>query len=99
MAVAGLTFGQALEALSDGSKVWRSSWKGAYLLLVRDEQYELDPSLHPTVTSRGPFNKVRETPVDRAPWIGVKTEDQYFQPWAPNHIDLLSKDWEKAATL
>jgi hypothetical protein len=96
MAIAGLTFGAALDALRQGQKIHRSGWngRGMYLLLVTSSQYQLDPKVHPVVVSKGAFDRVSETPVDLLPWIGMKTADGYFVPWLASQSDILSRDWE-----
>jgi hypothetical protein len=35
-------------------------------------------------------------PAIAAPFIVIKTMDNYFQPWAAQHSDLLAEDWTQA---
>lgn len=76
-------FGQALEILKKGGRVWRSGWngKGMWLLLVTADQWG-------AFEGRADLGSLRALP-----WIGMKTADDGFVPWLASQTDLLAEDW------
>lgn len=93
-AVEGLSFSQALEAMKAGKKVARAGWngKGMYLYLV-------GPGRYPPSTPAG--EEIAATQSDQlvpyAPYIAMKTVQDYVVPWLASQTDLLIDDWEVKA--
>lgn len=87
----GLTFGEALEALKIGKKVARSGWngKGMYLYLV-------GPGRYPPSTPAGEAIAATQSDhlVPYAPYIAMKTAQDYVVPWLASQTDILGEDWE-----
>ena len=83
----GLTFGLALEALKRGSKVARKGWngKGMWLAHIAGWSWHVNPKINKPMAASS---------LHPAPWIGMKTADEYFVPWLASQTDLLSEDWE-----
>ncbi len=77
-----LSFGLAIEALKNGKKAYRIRWGvDTWLTLIGSDYYVLkDGSLPPD----GPI---------LSHWIGIKTEDNKFTPWAPSQDDMLAEDY------
>jgi hypothetical protein len=86
----GLTFGEALEALKVGKKVARSGWngKGMYLYLV-------GPGRYPPSTPAGEAIAATQSDhlVPYAPYIAMKTAQDYVVPWLASQTDILGEDW------
>jgi hypothetical protein len=72
-----LTFSQALEYLKQGKRVARDGWNGKGMWLKLVD------------------HKVRyfTDAYHGLPWIGIKTADNSFVPWAASQTDLLAEDW------
>lgn len=85
------SFSRALVSLKDGHKVGRSGWngKGMYLYLV-------GPGRYPPSTPAGEAIAVTQSDrlVPYAPYIAMKTAQDYVVPWLASQTDLLSDDWE-----
>lgn len=81
---AGLTFGNAVEALKLGGKVCRAGWngKGMWLKYVHEDKYGV----------QGLQDAYSYKP-DMLPWIGMKTADDKFVPWLASQTDVLAEDW------
>lgn len=79
-----LTFGLAIEALKQGKRVTRPSWngKGMWLVMVGVGHYDVG------------VKTVGDAHVKLAPWIGMKTAQGLFTPWAPAQSDVLAEDWQ-----
>jgi hypothetical protein len=88
------SFGAALAALKQGNKVARSGWngKGMYLYLV-------GPGRYPPTTPAGEAIAASQPDhlVPYAPYIAMKTAQDYVVPWLASQTDLLSDDWEIVA--
>lgn len=74
-----MNFGEAIEALKAGERVWREGWngKGMWLVLVPGTA-NLQDGTYPHL-----------------PWIGMKTADNKFVPWLASQTDVLAEDWSK----
>ena len=84
-----LNFGQALEALKQGSKVARNGWdgKGMWLYLVPGSEFQ--------VAEGRPLSKhlpVGEHVIYNA-HIDMKAADGSHFAWNPNQLDMLAEDW------
>ena len=84
-----LNFGQALEALKQGSKVARNGWngKGMWLYLVPGSEFQ--------VAEGRPLAKhlpVGENVTYNA-HIDMKAADGSHFAWNPNQLDMLAEDW------
>lgn len=89
--VSNISFGQALYNLKRGAKVTRKGWngKGMWLGLVKSSNYMI---------MQAPYGDGNADDPDECenllPWIGMKTADKKFVPWAPSQADMLAEDWE-----
>ena len=91
-----MSFGQAIEELKAGRKVWRSGWngKGMWLILVPGQD---DCSLQ----GGTPYDKALncsgrgQTHVSINPRIDMFTADGKMQPgWLASQTDMLANDWQ-----
>lgn len=87
----GLTFSEALEALKVGKKVGRAGWNGKGMYL-----YVVGPGRYPPTTPAG--EAIARTQPDQlvpyAPYIAMKTVQDYVVPWLASQTDILGEDWE-----
>lgn len=87
---AGLTFGQAIEAMKDGKKVCRQGWngKGMFLYYVPANKY---PASRNTLnTLDGLFE---DNMVPYGAYIAMKTAQDNVIPWLASQTDILAEDW------
>ena len=84
-----LNFGLAIEALKQGKRVTRPSWNGKnmWLVLVKPGHYDVGCKTIDYKPEDGPTPKL-------APWIGMRTAQHVFTPWAPAQSDVLAEDWQ-----
>jgi hypothetical protein len=79
-------FGNAIEELKAGRKVWRKGWngKGMWLVLVGgwDIPNEHDYKHYADIDD-----------CETIPWIGMKTAQDQFVPWTSSQSDMLAEDW------
>jgi len=84
-----INFGQALEALKQGSKVARNGWngKGMWLYLVPGSEFQVGEgrplAKHLPVGEHVIYN----------PHIDMKAADGSHFAWNPNQLDMLAEDW------
>lgn len=82
------TFGDAIEALKNGSKVCRIGWNGAnmFLYLVPGSTFKVN---------RPPLMGIYEegTEINYRPHIDLKTADGSVATWSPSGSDALAEDW------
>lgn len=81
-----MNFGQALEAVKSGAKIYREGWngKGMYLAMVAGNTVRQAISDH--------YGHAGETfPVLDA--IYMKTADDKLVPWLASQTDVLAEDW------
>lgn len=85
VAVTGLSYGAAIEALERGERVMRAGWNGKnmWLILIEADQYELRAWKYFNATEQLPF-------------IAMKTADNKIVPWLASQTDMLAKDWAVA---
>lgn len=81
-----MNFGDALAALKEGQRVTRTGWNGKGLWLrlytpMQDEGIVMD------IGGKHGW-------VECAPYIGIKTRENKFVPWAVSQTDMLANDWE-----
>jgi hypothetical protein len=81
----GLDFSDALDAIKAGMRVARVGWNGSGMWLVLVQGYDYNPD-----AERG---SVHALGCSKLPWIGMKTADNCFVPWAPSQTDMLANDW------
>lgn len=81
-------FGGALDMLRAGLRVGRRGWngKGMWLQLVQARDWSM--------SSDAISN---ESPLQKLPWIGMKTADGCFVPWLASQTDMLASDWVEVA--
>lgn len=89
-----MTFGEALEALKQGKKVYRSGWngKGMFLWLkpgcVVKSEWCHDPDLKSIADANGGTIEALGT-------ICLKTADnKILSGWLASQTDMLSEDWQ-----
>ncbi|QQA77051.1 DUF2829 domain-containing protein [Pectobacterium parmentieri] len=87
-----MNFGQALEAVKSGAKIYREGWngKGMWLKLVKPPQSAAPHELKYDVNDGDEYQPVKERLL---PWIGMKTADDCFVPWLASQTDMLAEDW------
>lgn len=83
----GLTFGLALEVLKLGVKVARAGWngKGRWLSIIDGENWGIG--------GKAPYDFPNGEHVHHQPFIGMKTAQAMFTPWAATQSDMLANDW------
>ena len=74
--------GWAVKKMVGGERVTRPGWNGAAMWLA------LVPGVENGEAS-GDAGGTRE----RQPWIGMRTADNKWVPWAASQSDLLAVDW------
>ena len=86
--VTSLTFGLAIEALKQGSRVARAGWngKGMFLFLVPGSTFQVN---RPPLLGIYPEG----TTINYCPHIDMKTADGKVVPWLASQTDVLADDW------
>ena len=87
-----MNFGQALEAVKSGEKIFRSNWNGKSQFVVYQKGYpEGIPCNKQTAEAwglkEGDLFKVR-------PYLQMRTAQGDHAMWVPSISDILSDDWE-----
>ena len=81
-------FGEALQALRTGGRVYRHGWNGIgmYLYLVPGSRFEVN---------RAPLLGIYEagTEIDYLPHIDMRCADGAHVPWLASQTDILAGDW------
>lgn len=82
-----LTFGEALECLKQGKRVYRKGWNGKGMYL-----YNTVMKLHypPTPECEG----WKEDAFGKSEFIVIKTADNKLIPWVASQTDSLANDWK-----
>jgi len=93
-----MNFGQAIEALKNGSKVTRDGWngKGMWLVLMPELQLPAFSSQEAgaKVNDRTANHIGKDTPLDCRPYIVMWTAQKQWQPgWLASQADMLADDW------
>ena len=91
---AGLTFGQALEALKTGHGVARAGWNGKGMYVVLMPGYP-DGVQANEATAAAHGIDLNTTVIVR-PYFVLKTAQNDLAMWAPSGSDALAEDWELA---
>jgi hypothetical protein len=89
-----ICFGEAIEALKTGQKVFRSGWNGKNMWLILISG---DPTNQSGDDGYGGMLKIYdelEEDMELLPWIGMKTADGKFVPWLASQTDILACDWK-----
>lgn len=86
----GMDFGQALDALKEGSRVEREGWngKGMFLYLVPAAAYPAQRNEFGTMLGMFPNDMV-----PYRSYIAMKTVDNDIVPWVCSQTDALAEDW------
>ncbi|MAC32235.1 MAG: hypothetical protein CME38_01355 [Haliea sp.] len=81
---AGMTFGQAKEALKAGQRVCRAGWngKGMFLFMVAGGAWGFETDVDGV------------DGLDTLPFVAIKTADEKLVPWLCSQTDALAEDWE-----
>lgn len=87
----GLTFGEALEQLKAGRRVFRDGWNGKGMWLAYQKAYpEGVPINANTAEATGlPVGSVQRF----LPYIMMCTASGAFVPWLASQTDILADDW------
>lgn len=82
VAVTGLSYGAAIEALERGERVMRAGWNGKnmWVILINANEWSLEAYKYFNATEQLPF-------------IAMKTADNKIVPWLASQTDMLAKDW------
>lgn len=85
-----LTFGEAIEALKQGSKVARKGWNGKdmFIFYVPANSYPANGNKNGTM--KGYF---KDDLVPYGAYIAMKTAQNNVVPWLASQTDVLSEDW------
>lgn len=84
---AGMTFGQAIEALKAGQRVARVGWNGKGMWL-----YHVPENSYAAVTDAARAEFGEEVPYGA--YIAMKTAQNNVVPWLASQTDMLSEDWQ-----
>ena len=79
----GAKFGEAVEELKAGRKVWREGWNGKGMWLTLVHGWDMPESDQRSVIDE----------LETLPWIGMKTAQDQFVPWLASQTDVLAEDW------
>jgi hypothetical protein len=83
-----MNFGQALEALKQGSKVARAGWngKGMFIFLVPGSTFKVNRAPLLGIYPEG-------TEIKYHAHIDMKTATGEIVPWLASQTDVLAEDW------
>lgn len=83
----GLTFGLAVEAIKNGSKLSRQDWnKGMFVFLVAGSEFTVNRAPLLGIYTEG-------TQITYQPHMDLCTEDGSIATWSPSGSDALAEDW------
>jgi hypothetical protein len=87
---AGLTFGEAIEALKIGAKVARQGWngKGMFVYMVPEGRYAPTTPAGLEIAACSKDNRV-----PYRPYIAMFTTQEDVVPWLASQSDVLEEDW------
>jgi IMP cyclohydrolase len=82
-----MNFGQAIDALKEGKKVYREGWngKGMYLYYVPANSYAAQTDI-----AKKEFGDT----VPYLAYIAMKTVQDTVVPWLASQTDMLAEDWQ-----
>jgi len=86
-----MNFGDALEAVKSGAKIYREGWNGAgqYVFVVKPPQ-----SASPNEAKYEVSLDDTYTPVEGlSPFLMLKNTQEKYCPWVPSTGDLFATDW------
>lgn len=84
-----MNFGQAIELMKHGHRVFREGWngRGMFLFLVPGSRFKVNrPPL------LGIYPEGEE--IDYHAHIDMKTAQGYVVPWCASQADILAEDWK-----
>jgi len=89
------TFGEALEELKAGRKVWREGWNGKNMFLIYVAGTPNCPLYNDTPYHQAlNVDNKSQSYVDINPHIDMYTADGKMQPgWLASQTDMLADDW------
>ncbi|PXG77752.1 DUF2829 domain-containing protein [Klebsiella pneumoniae] len=78
-----MKFGEALEAVKSGAKIYREGWngKGMFLFLVSGDAWNFECDVEGV------------DDLFTLPFICMKTADNKLVPWLASQTDILAEDW------
>lgn len=78
-----MKFGEALEAIKSGAKIYREGWngKGMFLFLVAGDAWNFECDIDGVDS------------LSTLPFICMKTADNKLVPWLASQTDILADDW------
>lgn len=78
-----MTFGEAIQEIKAGRKVWREGWngKGMYIFIVKDGAWDFDTRI----------KGIDE--FEPQAFVCMKTAQNTLIPWLASQMDILSEDW------
>jgi hypothetical protein len=87
-----MTFGQALEKVKSGEKIFRHGWNGKGMFVVYQKGYPAGiPCNIQTANAWG----LHEGDLFKCePYLQIKTSDGSHAMWNPSNADILAEDWE-----
>ena len=87
-----MNFGQALEKVKAGEKIFRNGWNGKGMFVVYQKGYpEGIPCNKQTAEAWG----MNEGDLFKCePYLQIKTADGSHAMWVPSIRDILADDWE-----
>ncbi|GAA2566435.1 hypothetical protein GCM10010435_44570 [Winogradskya consettensis] len=89
-----MDFGQALDALKNGSKVAREGWNGKDMFVVHQKGYP--DGIGANANTAEALGVEEGTQLVFRPYLTMRTVDGDFVPWVASQTDLLAEDWVTA---
>ncbi len=83
-----MNFGEAIEALKQGSKVARNGWNGKGMYL-----YYVPAASYPAMTDIAKAEWGENGMVPYGAYIAMKTAQGNVVPWLASQTDMLGEDW------
>lgn len=87
-----MTFGEALEKVKAGEKIFRTGWNGKGMFVVYQKGY---PDGIPCNKQTAEAWGMKEGDLFKCdPYLQIKTATGCHSMWAPSVNDVLAEDWE-----
>jgi len=86
-----LTFGEALEALKQGKKVYRDGWNGVGMFVVYQKGYPEGIKCNRQTAEAWGLNEGDLFKCE--PYLQIKMANGSHAMWVPSINDVLSEDW------
>ena len=84
-----MNFGDAIESLKAGLKVYRAGWNGRGMFI-----YLVPAASYPAQTGAAKRYWGEDALVPYGAYIAMKTAQENVVPWLASQTDVLSEDWD-----